>query len=286
MPIRRQLVEIIEQPPCMRYTNCLGGSRVWGGSSESSLRVRRSGLRRGAAWLYRRLVPRASSITPLWMPPTEAKAITPASQLAELFYRHQGRPIHKWTHYLELYSAYFERFRGTEVRMLEIGVFEGGSLELWRQFLGDEALIYGIDIDPACASKVDAPNQVRIGSQDDPQFLRSVVAEMGGVDLILDDGSHRGHHIITSFRTLFPLLSDGGLYVIEDMHDDFSEFPGTRRSQSLSFLKRLIDDMHGRYTGLNPQESANVGGMHLFDSIAFLEKKVVREIANTVVPAR
>lgn len=107
---------------------------------------------------------------------------------------------------------------------------------------------------------------------------------MGGVDLILDDGSHRGNHIITSFRTLFPLLADGGLYAIEDMHDDFSEFPCTRRNQSLSFLKRLIDDMHGRYTGLPAQESADVGGIHLFDSIAFIEKKIGHKIANTVVP--
>lgn len=257
-----------------------------GGIIGSGQRVSRSALRRGASWLYRRAVRRPSSITPLWKPPAEARKLTPPSPLAELFYSHEGRPINKWTHYLQLYSTYFERFRGTDVRMLEIGVFEGGSLELWRKYLGPTARIYGIDIDPACAARVDAPNQVRIGSQDDPRFLKSVVSEMGGVDLVLDDGSHRGHHIITSFRTLFPLLSDGGLYAIEDMHDDFSEFPGTRRNQSLSFLKRLMDDMHGRYTGLTPLESADVGGMHLFDSIAFIEKAVGQDIANTVVPAR
>lgn len=245
----------------------------------------RSPLRRGASWLYRRVARRPSPLTPLWRPPAEARAITPPSPLADLFYAHQGRPINKWTHYLQLYSTHFERFRNSPVRMLEIGVFEGGSLDLWREYLGPKATIYGIDIDPACAGKVDAPNQVRIGSQDDPAFLKSVVEEMGGVDLVLDDGSHRGHHIVTSFRALFPLLSDGGLYAIEDMHDDFSEFPGTRFNQSLAFVKRLVDDMHGHYTGHAPLETAEVGGIHIFDSIAFIEKMVSKPIANTIVPS-
>ena len=247
-------------------------------------RVVRTPLRRAVSWLYRNAARRKSSITPLWMPPVEARKITPASPLSDVFYAHDGRPINKWTHYLHRYDQHFDRFRGSAVRMLEIGVFEGGSLELWRKYLGPDARIFGIDIDPACAGKVDDPNQVRIGSQDDPAFLESVVKEMGGVDLVLDDGSHRGHHIMTSFRTLFPLLSDGGLYVIEDMHDDFAEFPGTRRNQSLAFLKSLIDDMHSHYSGLAPLESSDVGGIHLFDSIVFIEKQTSKPIANTIVP--
>lgn len=245
--------------------------------------VQRSFFRRGAAWLYRQ-VRRHRSISRLWLSPEEARAFTPPSEIADLFYSHSGRPINKWTHYLEHYDRYFAPFKRAPVRMLEIGVFKGGSLELWRRYFGSDAIIYGIDIDPACADEVEAPNQVRIGSQADPAFLASVVAEMGGVELILDDGSHKGHHIITSFRTLFPLLSDGGLYVIEDMHDDYAEWPGTRCNQSLSFIKRLIDDMHGEFTGLPAQESAAVGGLHLFDSIAFIEKRVRHVTGNTVVP--
>jgi len=246
--------------------------------------VTRSPFRRVASWLYRKISRQRAGITHLWFPPEQARAITAPSPVADLFYGHSGRPINKWTHYLDLYERYFSRFRNTPVRMLEIGVFEGGSLELWRNYFGPKALIYGIDIDPACASKVSEPNQVRIGSQADPAFLASVVEEMGGVDLILDDGSHKGSHIITSFRTLFPLLSDGGLYAIEDMHDDYSEWPGTRRNQSLSFVKRLIDDMHGTFTGLPAQESTAVGGLHMFDSIVFIEKKIDQRTANTIVP--
>lgn len=244
---------------------------------------KRSVPRKIASSLYRKLR-RGTGITPFYLPPEKARAITPESEIAELFYAHTGRPINKWTHYLGHYDQYFRRFKDTPVRMLEIGVFEGGSLELWRKYFGDRATIFGIDINPDCAGKVDAPNQVRIGSQDDPEFLRSVVEEMGGVDLILDDGSHHGSHIIASFRALFPLLSDGGLYVIEDMHDDFSEWPRTRRNQSLSFIKRLIDDMHTPYTRLEPLETNSIGGLHLFDSMAFIEKNEHHRTGNTNVP--
>jgi cephalosporin hydroxylase len=243
---------------------------------------RRSIARKGAGWLYRKFR-RGPGISHFYLPPDRAKEITPQSEIADLFYAHKGRPINKWTHYLAHYDRFFSRFRNTPVRMLEIGVFEGGSLELWRKYLGRNAIIFGIDIDPACAAKVDAPNEVRIGSQDDPEFLRSIVEEMGGVDLVLDDGSHKGNHIITSFRALFPLLSDGGLYVIEDMHDDYAEWPGTRRNQSLQFIKRLIDDMHRHFHGLSALESSDIGGFHLFDSMAFIDKLENHRTANTLV---
>lgn len=243
---------------------------------------RRSIARKGAGWLYRKLR-HGPGITHLYLPADAAREITPPSEIADLFYAHRGRPINKWTHYLAHYDRFFSRFRNTPVKMLEIGVFEGGSLELWRKYLGSQATVFGVDIDSACAKKVDAPNQVRIGSQDDPDFLRSVVDEMGGVDLVLDDGSHKGSHIIISFRALFPLLTDGGLYVIEDMHDDYTEFPGTQRNQSLKFVKRLIDDMHCNFHGLPAQESPHVGGLHLFDSMAFIEKAENHRTANTLV---
>ena len=102
--------------------------------------------------------------------------------------------------------------------MIEIGVFEGGSLDMWQRYLGADASIVGIDINPGCADRVDPPNVVHIGSQADRAFLEGVVAEFGAPELILDDGSHIARHQRASFEILFPLLQDGGLYIIEDTH--------------------------------------------------------------------
>jgi cephalosporin hydroxylase len=71
---------------------------------------------------------------------------------ADIFFSNQGRPVAKWLHYLPIYDQLLGPYTGSKVKMLEIGVAHGGSLGLWRKFLGDEAVIFGIDIDPKCSA--------------------------------------------------------------------------------------------------------------------------------------
>ncbi len=70
-----------------------------------------------------------------------------AGPIERAFYGHDGRTVHKWHHYLPLYDRYLGSYRqlGRPVRILEIGVSEGGSLELWRGYFGAGAVIFGID---------------------------------------------------------------------------------------------------------------------------------------------
>lgn len=198
------------------------------------------------------------------------------SELNDIFAAHDGRLIHKWTHYLDIYDRHLSNWRGKPVRMLEIGVAQGGSLELWRKYLGSQATLFGIDLDPGCASVVDAPNQVRIGSQDDPAFLRSVVDEMGGVDIVLDDGSHVGRHQWASFSCLWPMLSIGGLYIIEDLHSSYwlsHEGGYGRNSSGIGLIKQLVDDMHGWYNRKSKLAPPNeIGAVYAYDSMVFVEK--------------
>jgi cephalosporin hydroxylase len=199
------------------------------------------------------------------------------SDMARLFFERKGRPAHKWVHYLDIYERHFAPFRQKPVRMLEIGVSYGGSLELWRSYFGAEATIFGVDIEPKCASRVDAPNQVRIGSQRDPDFLASVVAEMGRPDIILDDGSHVACHQLASFRTLFPLLRTGGLYVIEDAHSAYWAESGGgygRRDTAIGLAFQIIHDMHAWYHGKATRTTAKteIDGIHVYDSMIVIEK--------------
>ena len=201
----------------------------------------------------------------------EVRASYGAGRAAGIFFANQGRTIHKWLHYLAIYDQLLEPYVGTAARMLEIGVFKGGSLGLWRKFLGDRAVVYGVDIDPGCARFDGETASVRIGSQDDPVFLRRVVAEMGGVDIVLDDGSHVASHQRASFEVLFPLLSEGGLYLIEDMHTAYwpSYEGGLKRpGTAVEFLKDKVDDMHRHYraAGLNRADS-----MPDIESVTFFE---------------
>jgi hypothetical protein len=210
------------------------------------------------------------------------------SDFGRLFYAHEGRLAHKWHHYLAIYDRILAPYRqgfvapdGTTrpLRFLEIGVAQGGSLQLWRQFLGPDAVIFGIDIDPACKAADDGNVHVRIGSQADPAFLRAVVAEMGGVDVVLDDGSHIATHQRVSFDTLFPLVTDRGLYAIEDLQTAYwRNWEGGyhRRGTFIEVAKQLIDDMHAWYHPY-PAKITNakdeIYAMTWFDSVLAIEKR-------------
>jgi cephalosporin hydroxylase len=205
--------------------------------------------------------------------------------LAEMFLANAGRSVWKWAHYFDVYEQHFSRFRGTPVRMLEIGVYKGGSLAMWRRYFGARATIFGVDIKPEFAGNAEPPNQVRIGSQDDPTFLRRVIEEMGGVDVVLDDGSHFGTHQRVSFEALFPLLSDGGVYVVEDLHTSYwRDFLGGYRRpiSGVEFFKRLIDDMHHWYHhhGVATPGGESIAAIHFYDSMVAIEKGPVPPPVN------
>jgi hypothetical protein len=178
-----------------------------------------------------------------------------SGDLERIFWNNEGPAVHKWLH---------------------------------RSYFGPEAVIYGIDIDEACAQFDGRSAQVRIGSQDDPAFLASVVAEMGGVDVVLDDGSHDSRHIRASLDVLFPLLSEGGVYMMEDLHAAYwvSHTGGYRRPSSImETVKTMIDDLHHWYHGRGQSVAAtadNLAAIHVHDSITVLEKARQVRPANAV----
>lgn len=203
------------------------------------------------------------------------------SEVAKIAYAHDGRLVNKWDHYYRIYDRHFSTLRGTPVRLLEIGVSQGGSLQVWRKYFGDQAIIFGLDLDDRCAVVNDPPSiNVRIGSQADEAFLKSVVEEMGGVDIVIDDGSHRASHLRTSFDVLFPLLSENGIYLAEDLHTNYwrGEYEGgwRRRSTFIEQMKDLVDDMHS-WWHQRPQRQHDahrtIGSICFYDSIVVVEKK-------------
>jgi len=220
------------------------------------------------------------------------RRLADGGDLTRMFLEHSGRPLHKWLQYIPVYEKWLAPYRGTPVRILEIGVSDGGSLQLWRRYFGDAATIYGIDINPACAERFEAPNQVRIGSQADADFLKSVAGEMGTIDIIIDDGSHVASHQRISFETLFPLLKDGGLYVVEDTHSSYWEGVyegGLRRpGTAVEYFKAMIDDQHAWYHTGARRSSANetISAIHFYDSIILLEKQMKGPPLNIGLPIR
>lgn len=127
----------------------------------------------------------------------------------------------KWWNYFPVYQRHLSCYVGRPLLLLEIGVFQGGTIPAWRKFLGEGLNYVGIDINPECCVSEDtaANINIRIGSQSDPKFLQALTDEFGQFDVIIDDGSHRPADQITSFNYLFDEgLKPGGTYIVEDTH--------------------------------------------------------------------
>jgi glycosyltransferase involved in cell wall biosynthesis len=214
------------------------------------------------------------------------------NDMEKIFYRHTGRPSAKWHHYLEIYDRHLSRFRGKQVRLLEIGVQHGGSLQIWREYFGAQAIIYGIDIDKKCRDYDDETAHVRIGSQADPIFLQEIVKEMGGIDVVIDDGSHVAGHQKISFGCLFPLLNENGVYLCEDLqasywpvfHDGGYQRDGT----FIELTKQLMDDIHSWYHEHDPvvlsSAAETIHSISTYEGMVVLEKRSRSRSFFTLMP--
>ena len=167
--------------------------------------------------------------------------------LRQLFDQHQGHLVGKVDHFFDDYEPWLALVRGGNVRVLEIGVHRGGSLELWQEYFGASALVHGIDIDQRAAEHCPDGARIHIGSQVDDVFLRDVVERHGPFGLIIDDGSHQVSHQIKSFETLYPTMSGEGVYICEDSFSSYwPEFGGQRGKPDtfIEFAKRKVDELH------------------------------------------
>lgn len=185
----------------------------------------------------------------------------------------------KWEHYFEIYDRHFSRFRGQAITLVEIGVGQGGSLELWRRYFGDQARIVGIDNRESCRIHADSGHEIFVGDQADRAFLNRVVSELGGIDIVIDDGGHRMRQQRISFEVLFPKLSPTGVYLCEDLHTSYwPRFGGGLRRPGtfIELMKEKIDELnawHTRSEWLRASEfTESTRSMHFYDSVVVIEK--------------
>lgn len=202
------------------------------------------------------------------------------SDLEKYFRNNDGRLMHKWSHYFDIYDSHFSRFRNKEVVILEIGVSHGGSLQMWREYFGDKAKIYGIDINPGCKELEEENIKIFIGSQSDRKFLRQIKEIIPKVDILIDDGGHTMKQQIISFEELFTHIKDDGVYLCEDLHTSYwLKWGGgyKRRSTFIEYSKNFIDYLnafHSKQRKLKVNSfTRSVHSIHYYDSIIVIEKR-------------
>ncbi len=194
------------------------------------------------------------------------------------FLTNEQRLIHKWKHYFPIYESHFKRFVNRDVVILEIGCGQGGSLQLWKRYLGPHARIIGIDINPDCTAFEEDQISIRIGDQSDKTFLAKLVEEFGPFDIVLDDGSHVMSHIKASFEELYPHIVRNGIYLVEDLHTAYwDEYGGglRRKGSFIEYCKDLIDELnadHSRNVLASTEFTNSTHSMHFYDSVVVFEK--------------
>ncbi|HSS66740.1 MAG TPA: class I SAM-dependent methyltransferase [Gammaproteobacteria bacterium] len=120
------------------------------------------------------------------------------------------------------YDRHLRTQRKRIAKVLEIGIFGGSSLYMWRDYFPN-AVIHGMDLGPVNLDPVDRITTY-VGDQEDRATLQAIIDNAGtDFDLIIDDGGHTMGQQQTSLGYLFPHVRPGGYYVVEDLHTSFMQ---------------------------------------------------------------
>lgn len=171
--------------------------------------------------------------------------------LRDLYVEHTGKVSQKWSLYLDVYERVLAPWRERPVALVEVGVQNGGSLEIWARYFRNATVLVGCDVDERCgALRFDDPRiRVVVGAINMAPSACAIEAHAATFDLFIDDGSHLSPDVIAAFCNYFPLVRPGGVYIVEDLHCAYRpEWQGgIARPNAVAFFKMLVDAMHHGY---------------------------------------
>ena len=176
---------------------------------------------------------------------------------------------------LPVYYREFARLHDKpKLTVLEFGVAGGGSLHFYKSFLGKDARIIGVDLNPKCLEMQVHGFEIFIGDQSDPKFLASLFQKIGNVDIIIEDGGHTNFQQISTILAGIPFLNDGGVMLIDDMHCSYHvRWGNPSKWSTVNFLKSQITDINYRSKLLHRKEEPGLFST-IVESITFYESLV------------
>lgn len=137
--------------------------------------------------------------------------------------------------FTEVYERFFSPLKSAPIRICEIGIAGGGSLDVWSRYFS-RATVFGIDLYslPQLRELLKGQTAVKdmLPEKPETERIKTFVADQtkreelmrfidrygGGFDIVLDDGGHSMEQQQVSFGFFFRHVKPGGYYVIEDVH--------------------------------------------------------------------
>jgi len=188
----------------------------------------------------------------------------------------------KHSTYFDIYDELFAPYRDKNITFVEIGILNGGSLFMWRDFFGPKARIIGIDLNPNAKKWEEEGFEIHIGSQSDENFWNNFNNSVGSIDIVLDDGGHSYEQQIITTEMLLDQVNDGGLIVVEDTHTSYLSGFGSRKYSFINYTKNFIDKINYRFGNFSHMNSdGRVWSIQFFESIvAFKINKVASNLLS------
>lgn len=194
-------------------------------------------------------------------------------QLTELYKHYIDSPLRSVKHssYFLTYENLLEQYRNKPITFVEVGIHNGGSLFMWRNFFGDNARIIGVDLNPNVKELEKYGFEIFIGNQCDNSFWKNFYKDVGNVDVLLDDGGHTYEQQIKTVINSVNCINDGGMIIVEDTHTSyFRNFGYPSRYTFIKWAHKISDNINARFEKVSikkPKFKDSIYSIEFFESI-------------------
>ena len=194
-------------------------------------------------------------------------------------------PSTKHSTYFLAYDDIFTKYIGKEIIFVEVGVYGGGSLFMWRNFFGKQARIIGIDLNPEAKKWEKDGFEIFVGDQSDPDFWINFYKQIGEIDILLDDGGHTYVQQIITSEFALNNIKNGGVLVVEDTHTSYMEKFGDQSIKFTNYILKTVDRINSRFSAFNnAKNNKKVFSISVYESlVAFFKDNEKTEIESKPV---
>ena len=194
----------------------------------------------------------------------------------------------KWSNYFDIYEKIFNKYIDKKIKVVEIGIGDGGSLFMWKNFFGKKAKIIGVELNPEAKKLEKFGFKIYNGDQSSQIFWKNFYKKIGKVDILVDDGGHTNLQQVTTLMESINYINHGGMIVIEDTHTSYMKNKGFKNPSKFSFINfstSLIENLHRRNPMLKKELnmfSKKISSVEYYDSITVINiaKKKMNKTKN------
>jgi len=153
-----------------------------------------------------------------------------------------GYATTKYSNYLSIYESLFRPWQERPITIVEFGVLNGGSLQLWKQFFHPGSRIIGVDANPECRRLEELGVEIFLVDQESNSSLDNFWKRVGNVDIVIDDGAHTNVSTVKTFLSSLEHINHPGLYICEDTQTSFDPlFGNPSRNSFISIQRNLVE---------------------------------------------